>query len=630
MALSPMADDDWPVFRPRFGLKRVPPHDRSLRAGVLAGASSAARRLRSAARRAQPHRVDTRAPTAQSRRVVVKARFVKLTAHGAAAAVLHLRYIQRDGVERDGSPGILYGPTGEVAAAVFEQPRVGEQHQFRFIVSPEDAGELELTEYVRRLMHQVEKDVGRPIEWAAVNHYNTDHPHAHVVVRGVDRDGRALRFDSGYMARGFRERAQELATQELGPRTPEEIQRARHREITQERVTSLDQELDRRNQAGPLTRAALEKSGRAGAAAPPLLARLEHLERLGLAERAAPDAWRLTPGWKERLRELGERNDIIRQMHAAVGGDTARYRTVKPGEALDPEASRDRPAPPIAGRIRAKALADEVRGTYCAIVEAPDGCAYRLPLDPRTAASCRVGEFVTVASVPRSRSRPENPALEAMARAGGGVCTLSTSHPAHRPLAQRLRQLEALGLAHREGPDAWRMEPALAKALERLDAQRPDFRLVLRSDGRTAPQQVVARGPVWLDRIDAGSLAGYGLGAEVADFREQRARALRSFGIDPADPRRLPKLRELERLTVGQRAATLEDAAFLPKTPDRFQGRVVAPTDAPAYALVSDGQQLVVLPMTRELRGHIGQRVVLERDPSGKLRVAPAHLDRGG
>jgi type IV secretory pathway VirD2 relaxase len=233
-----MPDDDLPIFRPRFGLRRIRPDDRSLRAALLSRLPRAARRLRAAsARRAS---IATRGSSRAMRRVVVKARYVKLTPHGAAAAALHLRYIQRDGVERDGSPGVLYRPEGPVPGERFEQPRVGEPQQFRFIISPEDAAELDLTEYVRRLMRQVEKDAGRPLEWAAVNYFNTDHPHAHVVVRGVDLRGREVRFDRQYMARGFRERAQELATQELGPRGPEEIQRARQREVTQERVTSLD------------------------------------------------------------------------------------------------------------------------------------------------------------------------------------------------------------------------------------------------------------------------------------------------------------------------------------------------------------------------------------------------------
>jgi type IV secretory pathway VirD2 relaxase len=63
----------------------------------------------------------------------------------AASARLHLRYIQRDGVERDGRPGRLYGSSGEVPAATLEQPRFHEEQQFRLIISPEDAGDLDLT-----------------------------------------------------------------------------------------------------------------------------------------------------------------------------------------------------------------------------------------------------------------------------------------------------------------------------------------------------------------------------------------------------------------------------------------------------------------------------------------------------
>jgi len=104
---------------------------------------------------------------------------------------MHLRYIERDGVEKDGSKGALYGPDGPVRRRTFEEPRFGEKHQFRLIVSPEDAGELDLTSYVRRLMGQIERDLGRKVEWAAVNHYDTGHPHAHIVMRNsaIERGG---------------------------------------------------------------------------------------------------------------------------------------------------------------------------------------------------------------------------------------------------------------------------------------------------------------------------------------------------------------------------------------------------------------------------------------------------------
>src|SRR5579872_5235362 len=141
---------------------------------------------------------------AHARRVIVKAHLQRMGVTGAKAAALHVRYIERDGVEKDGSKGVLYDARGAVRARVFEQPRPGEKHQFRFIVSPEDGSELDLTVYVRRLMATLERDIGRKVEWAAVNHYDTSHPHAHIVVRGVDRDGRELRIDRGYISAGMR------------------------------------------------------------------------------------------------------------------------------------------------------------------------------------------------------------------------------------------------------------------------------------------------------------------------------------------------------------------------------------------------------------------------------------------
>jgi type IV secretory pathway VirD2 relaxase len=71
--------------------------------------------------RAEAHRTD-------ARRVVIKARVVRLTASGAKAAAMHLRYIERDGVEKDGSKGVLYGPDGAVRRWTFEEPRPREPH----------------------------------------------------------------------------------------------------------------------------------------------------------------------------------------------------------------------------------------------------------------------------------------------------------------------------------------------------------------------------------------------------------------------------------------------------------------------------------------------------------------------
>jgi hypothetical protein len=122
--------DELPVFRPRMGSRSRRASERSsgsLRNDVLAAMRGAGRvigRTRSAAMRS---RVSVRPPSSTSRRVVIKAHYVRMTASGAKAAALHLRYIERDGVEKDGSAGILYSAEGPARADAFEEPRWGEQ-----------------------------------------------------------------------------------------------------------------------------------------------------------------------------------------------------------------------------------------------------------------------------------------------------------------------------------------------------------------------------------------------------------------------------------------------------------------------------------------------------------------------
>jgi hypothetical protein len=103
----------------------------------------------------------------RARRVVVKTRLVKLVGKGMSGATAHLRYIQRDGVTREGLPGELYGPDDRVVdGKAFIERGDGDRHQFRFIVAVEDAVEYDdLKPYVRRLMTQMEADLGTDLDW---------------------------------------------------------------------------------------------------------------------------------------------------------------------------------------------------------------------------------------------------------------------------------------------------------------------------------------------------------------------------------------------------------------------------------------------------------------------------------
>jgi type IV secretory pathway VirD2 relaxase len=312
-----------------------------------------------------------------SRRVVMKARVVRHQGSRFRSAPLpkHINYLKREGVTRDGEDARMFDANSEVAdERAFAERCKDDRHHFRFIVSPEDAAELEnLRAFTRELLGDVERDLGTKLDWVAVDHWNTDNPHVHVLIRARTDDGQDLVISRAYISRGFRDRAAERVTMELGPRSEREIQSALEREVEAERWTSLDRAL--RNIADEGAGIADLRPG-----APDLdpelrrlmLGRADKLERLGVAERVAPACWTLKPGLEPTLRDLGLRGDIIKTMHRVMTG-AGREPDVA-GFALH----GDDPSDPVLGRLVERGLHDELKGSAYAIVEGIDGRTHHL------------------------------------------------------------------------------------------------------------------------------------------------------------------------------------------------------------------------------------------------------------
>ncbi len=101
----------------------------------------------------------------------------------------------------------------------------------------------DLRGFTRELMKDVERDLGTRLDWVAVDHWNSDNPHIHVLVCGRAGDGQDLVISRDYISQGFRGRAAERVTMELGPRTEHEIRAGLEKEVEAERWTSLDRSL---------------------------------------------------------------------------------------------------------------------------------------------------------------------------------------------------------------------------------------------------------------------------------------------------------------------------------------------------------------------------------------------------
>jgi len=311
------------------------------------------------------------------RRVVVMTRIVRHQGKRFRSAPLakHIAYLKREGVTRDGTDARMFdGRSDEAETKAFAERCEDDRHHFRFTVSPEDAAEMaDLRTFTRELMADAEKDLGTKLDWVAVDHWNTDNPHIHVLVRGRADDGRDLVISRDYISQGFRGRAAERVTLELGPRSEQEIRTALQKEVEAERWTSLDRSLrDISDEGGGV--ADLRPGG---ADEDPelrrlMLGRAAKLERLGLAEEVGPARWTLKPGFEPALRDLGVRGDIIKTMHRAMTG--AGHEPDVSGFALHGDAV----AEPVLGRLVARGLHDELKGSAYAIVEGVDGRTHHL------------------------------------------------------------------------------------------------------------------------------------------------------------------------------------------------------------------------------------------------------------
>ncbi len=292
-----------------------------------------------------------------SRRVIVKARYTRQRAGDLGAAKAHLRYIQRDGVTREGLPGHVYDASSDSADVdAFLERSERDPHQFRFIVSPEDSPRIgDLKPFIRDLMRHMEQDLGTKLDWVAVNHFNTGHPHSHVVIRGKDERGEDLIIARDYIGHGVRARAQALVTLELGPETELERTAKLMNEVGQERFTYLDRTLLGRSKEGIVVVASADQEHPVRQTT--RIGRLKKLEQLGLAEERRAGVWSIDPKLESKLRQLGERADTFKMMQRALKdagierpapGCQRRREIASAGRSKNPSLRRAR-RPPISG-----------------------------------------------------------------------------------------------------------------------------------------------------------------------------------------------------------------------------------------------------------------------------------------
>lgn len=565
---------------------------------------------------------------AGARRVVVKARIVRIKAGDNGAVIAHLRYLQRDGVTREGDRGELYDASRNRAdGKAFAETGTEDRHQFRFIVAPEDSSELaDLKPFVRDLMRQMETDLGTRLDWVAADHFNTGYPHSHIVVRGKDDRGQDLVIARDYIAHGMRTRASELVTRELGPESELDQLRKLGQEVGAERFTRLDRAILRDLSEGVLTPSTRpERDPRLHALR---MGRLRTLERLGLADEAAPGRWRVARDIEPTLRRMGERGDIIKAMHhelKAAGLD----RAAGDHAIFDPQRGGR-----VVGRLVAEGLSDELGERRYAIVDGIDGRAHYVELGVRHVDDePLVRNTIVELRASDVAPRPVDRNIAEIASRHHGVYSIDRHRDADPRMSvefaqTHVRRLEAMrrqGLADRLPDGSWKVgSDHLDRAMrfeETNRSLRPARMTVL--SWRELEGLPDAVGATWLDRQLVGkipeTLASTGLGSEVGVALQARRQWLLDQGFAREQGSRLVYARNLLQALEGRELA--ETAARIAgetglgyagiKSGDRLTGTYRRPLtlNSGRFALIERAHDFSLVPWRPVLERARGQVV---------------------
>jgi type IV secretory pathway VirD2 relaxase len=229
----------------------------------------------------------------------------------------HGKYLEREGAGIDGTKAQAFGSAvsdgKDLSTVLNEWQKAGDQRLWKLVVSPEFGDRMDMEAFTKEYVKRMEKELGVPLEWAAVCHYNTDNPHAHITIRGKDN----LEISPGWIKNRSRQIASEIATEEIGYRTQTDITMAREKQIQQDRFTDLDREILKEI----AMQAATSEDGRfhADSTTPKgvqLMARLDYLQKHGLAEKQPDNSWAVDPKTEKALREMGRMNDRTKMLSA--------------------------------------------------------------------------------------------------------------------------------------------------------------------------------------------------------------------------------------------------------------------------------------------------------------------------
>ena len=278
-----------------------------------------------------------------SQRCAVRVLYSKNTTKGQWRA--HGSYIARESAT-DGGVGFNGDEESiDIATRLGSWQKASDERLWKLIVSPEFGDRVDLKRLTRDLISQMETDLNTRLEWVAAAHFNTEHPHVHIALRGIGTEAGPLHLSRDFIREGIRHITEDLCTRQLGYRTEFDAADAQRLEVHQLRYTSLDR-IIQRNAAGADAESSFftvnKDPSRAGLGPSRSLIERRTAERLmvlasiGLAESTGPKTWRVRRDFANVLRAMQRSADRQKTLaaHGALLSDERLQMTVLDVESL--------------------------------------------------------------------------------------------------------------------------------------------------------------------------------------------------------------------------------------------------------------------------------------------------------
>ncbi|HTN65343.1 MULTISPECIES: DUF3363 domain-containing protein [Alphaproteobacteria] len=352
---------------------------------------------------------------------------------------------------------------------------------------------------------------------------------------------------------------------------------------------------------------------------------------MGLATEHAPGVWELSKDMEPVLRELGERGDIIRTMHKALGPQ---------GGERDPMSFQihdGAPETPIVGRVVDKHLSDELGENLTIVVDGIDGRTHHIAgIAPERLEDARIGSVVQIGPA-EAAARPSDRTITAIAEDG---IYRPSRHLEQAKFEGRVpggdyegyidahvRRLEALrraGIVERIDADQWRIPDDLVSHAADYDAGRDRQASVRVLSPVDLQRQIRSDGATWLDRRlvhgETADLAPTGFGQQVREAMDQR----REHHIEQRDATRnrdgrifyrrnlLATLRERE---VARAGAEMAEGKALPfraaKDGESVSGKFTGTVQLTSgkFAIVEKSHEFTLVPWRPIIDRQLGREV---------------------